>query len=181
LTAWKMSASQDMPIFSRGTITWYFCATSSSIFVFLIHDYLCSVSLGLLYIFVVIMAALCNRAGHYIFALWFLSIFFFFFLAESHRSEIGCLPYFHTWCGLSANLASMSDARCLAVSCAGTLHMYIFRGLLPLTEFCQVPNSVYVQVLRSPILAALLHGTLIQSTRSSAYTLKVGVSQTLRR
>jgi len=30
-----------------------------------------------------IMAALCNRAGHYIFALWFLSIFYllsFFFL-----------------------------------------------------------------------------------------------------
>ena len=26
-----------------------------------------------------IMAALCYRAGHYIFALWFLSFFFFFF------------------------------------------------------------------------------------------------------
>jgi len=26
----------------------------------------------------VIMAALCNRAGHYIFALWFLLLFFFF-------------------------------------------------------------------------------------------------------
>jgi len=25
------------------------------------------------------MAALCNRAGHYIFALWFLSSFFFLF------------------------------------------------------------------------------------------------------
>jgi len=30
----------------------------------------------------VIMAALCNRAGHYIFALWFLS------LAYSQRSEV---------------------------------------------------------------------------------------------
>ena len=30
--------------------------------------------------------------------------------------------------------------------------MYMhFRGLLPLTEFCQVQNSLYVQVLRSPI------------------------------
>jgi len=27
----------------------------------------------------VIMAALCNRAGHYIFALWFLSFFFLSF------------------------------------------------------------------------------------------------------
>jgi len=29
----------------------------------------------------IIMVALCNRADHYIFALWFLSSFFFFFLA----------------------------------------------------------------------------------------------------
>jgi len=51
-----------------------------------------------------IMAALWNRAGYYIFALWFLSSFFLFFFAKSQRSEIGCLPYFRTWCGLSANL-----------------------------------------------------------------------------
>ena len=29
---------------------------------------------------ILFMVALCNRADHYIFALWFLSIFFFFFL-----------------------------------------------------------------------------------------------------
>jgi len=33
---------------------------------------------------------------------------------------------------------------------------YIFGGSCPLTEFCPVQNSLYVQVLRSPILAALL-------------------------
>jgi len=38
-------------------------------------------------------------------------------------------------------------------------HGVHFRGLLPLTEFCHVQNSLYVQVLRSPILAALLHDT----------------------
>ena len=43
-------------------------------------------------------------------------------------------------------------------------------GFCPLTEFCQVQTSLCVQVLRSPILAALLHGTR-----------PVGVSQTLRR
>jgi len=48
-------------------------------------------------------------------------------------------------------------ARCLAVSCAATLYIH-FRGLLPLTEFCQVQNSRYVQVLCSRILAALRHG-----------------------
>jgi len=62
-----------------------------------------------------VMAAPCNRAGHYIFALWFPSFFHLlssFFLAESQRSEIGCLPYFHTWCGLSANLECMSEMCC---------------------------------------------------------------------
>jgi len=58
-------------------------------------------------------------------------------------------------------------ARCLAVSWAGILYIH-FRSC-PLTEFCQVQNSLCVQVLRSPILAALLHGTRV-----------VGVSQTLR-
>jgi len=60
-------------------------------------------------------------------------------------------------------------ARCLAVFWAATLYMH-FRGSCPLTEFCQVQNSRYVQVLHSPILAALLHGTPA-----------AGVSQTLRR
>ena len=41
-------------------------------------------------------------ASRYILQLWFLSFFFFFFLsvffflAYCERSEIGCLPYFHT-------------------------------------------------------------------------------------
>ena len=56
------------------------------------------------------MAALCNRTCHYIFALWFLllSIFLSFFLAYSQPSQIGCLPYFNTWWGLSANLRCRS-------------------------------------------------------------------------
>jgi len=41
----------------------------------------------------------------------YLSFFLFFFLAYSQRLEIGCLPYFYTWCGLSANLECMSE-RC---------------------------------------------------------------------
>jgi len=53
----------------------------------------------------------------------------------------------------------------------GLVHyIYIFQGSCPPTEFCQVQNSLYVQVLRSPILAALLHGTPA-----------AGISQTLRR
>jgi len=52
----------------------------------------------------------------------------------------------------------------------GLVHYkYTFGGSCPLTEFCQVQNSLCVQVLRSPTLAALLHGTRV-----------IGVSQTLR-
>jgi len=57
-------------------------------------------------------------------------------------------------------------AWCLAVSWAGTLYIHC----CPLTEFCPVQNSLCVQVLHSPILAALLHGIPA-----------AGVSQTLRR
>ena len=41
--------------------------------------------------------------------LLFLSFFLVFFLAYSQPSQIGCLPYLHTWCGLSANLGSRSE------------------------------------------------------------------------
>jgi len=53
------------------------------------------------------MAALCSRCSHYILQLGLLSSSFF--LAYSQRSEIGCLPYFHTWYGLSANLECVSE------------------------------------------------------------------------
>ena len=57
------------------------------------------------------MVALCNRADHiYFHAVSF--FFFFYFLALSQRSEIGCLPYFHAWCGLSANLECRSEMCC---------------------------------------------------------------------
>jgi len=48
--------------------------------------------------------------------------------------------------------------------------VYIFSSSCPATEFCQVKSSLCVQVLLSPVLAALLHGTRV-----------VGVSQSLRR
>jgi len=62
-----------------------------------------------------IMATICNKSGHYIFVLGFLlssSILSSFFLVYSQLSPIGCLPYFHTWCGLSANLGCRSEKCC---------------------------------------------------------------------
>jgi len=37
---------------------------------------------------------------------------FFFFFACSQPSHIGCLPYFHTWCGLTENLQCRSEMCC---------------------------------------------------------------------
>jgi len=71
--------------------------------------------------------------------------------------------------------------RCCSVEVNQTLHdvwpsppllhcTYIFWGSCSLTEFCQAQNSLCVQVLHSPVLAALLHGSRA-----------VGVSKTLLR
>jgi len=57
------------------------------------------------------LLTLWNRADHYIFALSFV-LLLYFFLAYSQPSQIGCLPYFHAWCGLSANLEYRSEMRC---------------------------------------------------------------------
>ena len=46
----------------------------------------------------------------YIFTLWFLLLFFPRLISQ--RSEIGCLSYFHTWCGLSVNLECRSETCC---------------------------------------------------------------------
>jgi len=70
---------------------------------------------------------------------------------------------------LQRRRSTEANQPCLAVSWAGTLYIH-FRGLLPPREFCQVQNSLCVQVLRSPILAALQHSTRV-----------VSVSQTLQR
>jgi len=50
------------------------------------------------------------------------------------------------------------------------ISLYVSGGSCPLTEFYQVQNSLSLQVLRSPIVAALLRGSRV-----------VNISQTLRR
>ena len=76
----------------------------------------------------IFMATLWNRAGHYIFMLWLLLsilsfFFFFFFFFPRLISAVGhgCLPYFHTWCGLSANLECRSET-CSAQLAENTAH-----------------------------------------------------------
>jgi len=91
------------------------------------------------------------------------------FESLGHRSKFQWVSRFTFVTALTSLIGGQPNfARCLSVSGAGTLYIH-FRGLLPLMEFCQVQDSLYVQILRSPILAALLHGTRV-----------VVVSQTLR-
>jgi len=63
------------------------------------------------------MAALWHRAGHYFSSCGFyllLSIYLLllFFVAWSQQPQTGCLPYFNTWCGPSANLECRSETCC---------------------------------------------------------------------
>ena len=68
----------------------------------------------------------------------------------------------------SLNRDQPNFAWCLAICCA--VHcIYIFWDSCCWIEFCYVQNSLCIQVLRSPTLAVLLHGTEA-----------VGISQTLR-
>jgi len=65
--------------------------------------------------------------------------------------------------GFITALTSLSGGQpnfawCLAVSCT-VYYICIFGGSCPLTEFCQLKNSLCTQLLRSPKLAPLLHGT----------------------
>jgi len=76
------------------------------------------------------------------------------FGAPQHISLVSCLAFVTAVTSLTGGQPNF--ARCLAVSWAGTPYIF-FRRLLPVTEFCLVQNSLYVQVLRST-LEALLHG-----------------------
>jgi len=61
-----------------------------------------------------VMVALWNRADHYIFILWFLSIFYLFSSTNlsGYTLYVYHMAYFHTWCGLSANLECRSEMCC---------------------------------------------------------------------
>ena len=65
---------------------------------------------------VIFMTALCNRAGHYIFALWFLSsIFFLLSIFSSHNLSRRRLDVCHTSAhgvASSANLGCRSETCC---------------------------------------------------------------------
>ena len=59
-----------------------------------------------------VWGATCIRQGGHHVGHWPTFLVYIFFLAYSQPSQIWCLPYFHTWCGLSANLGCKSEVCC---------------------------------------------------------------------
>jgi len=139
------------------------------------------------------------------------SFYLYFFLAESQPSQIGCLPYFHTWCGLSANLGCRSETCCTGL--AGntgrkkspeipghhrtTLSRYIFATKArmdnrkkELVKQQYLPTRPYYMVNFGPLAAEMVSGVWGTPANFNWFcvlaalldgTLVVGVSQTLRR
>ena len=127
----------------------------------------------------------------------FLLSFFFLFLAQSQRPQVGCLPYFDRRCGPSANLECRSEMCCWRLAAntrrkksrqkspsghnRTTLSGYILlssniSSTCPhnMVNFDPVADEIVSLLWGTPanfngfrVFAALLHGTLV-----------VGVSQT---
>jgi len=62
---------------------------------------------------------------------FFFFLSFFYFLTYSQWSDIGCLPYFHTWCGLRANLECRSETSVVCVCCQEVLKDMSAAGVSP--------------------------------------------------
>ena len=91
-----------------------------------------------------VMAALCNRGPLYFCPVvsFLLSIFFFSFLAYSQRPQVGCLPYFDTWCGPSANLECRSERCCTRLAAnAGPKNVAKNRHLGTIPQLCRAISS----------------------------------------
>jgi len=147
----------------------------------------------------VFMGALWNRAGHYIFALWFISFFFYLFSSPNLNDQR--LDVYHT--STHANLECTSEMCCtrlaentgrkkIAISTPSPNFVRLYlrqseKNFLNRNTFSMCPaNMVNFGPLTAEIcwrvwgtpanfngfrvLTALLHGTVV-----------VGVSQTLRR
>jgi len=71
------------------------------------------------------------------------SIFYLlFFLAWSQPSQIGCLPYLHTWCGLSANLRCRSETCCMGLAAnTGRKKLSKNRHLGTMAQLCRAISS----------------------------------------
>ena len=89
------------------------------------------------------MVVIWNRADHYIFALCMVSSFYLVLFFSSpnlsgRRLDVCRLPYFHTWCGLSANLGCRSETCCTRLA-ENTGRKD--RHLRPIAQLCRAISS----------------------------------------
>jgi len=114
------------------------------------------------------MTALRNRCGRYILSCVFfylLSIYLsnlYFFLAYSQPSQIGCLPYFHTSFGPSANLGCRSETCCMQLARnAGGKKSPKIGHLRTITQFCRAISSQlrHVLTIRKKFLNSIISST----------------------
>jgi len=100
----------------------------------------------LFHVHVLIMVALWNRADHYIFMLWFLSIYlsiFFPRLISAVAEWMSAIAYLHTWCGLSANLRCRSETCCMRLAAnTGRKKVAKNRHLGIIAQLCRAISSV---------------------------------------
>ena len=86
------------------------------------------------------MAALLNRADHYICALWFVSSSLFFFSSPNIGGRR--LDVYHTWCGPSANLECRSEMCCTRLAGnAGPKKSPKIRHLGTIAQLCRTISS----------------------------------------
>ena len=89
-------------------------------------------------------------------AIIFCSCGFYLLFSYSQRSEIGCIPYFHTWCGLSANLECMSEMCCTWLAENAQRKNYAKnRHLCTTAQLCQAISSQllrYVSTIQKKLL-----------------------------
>jgi len=92
-----------------------------------------------------IMAALGrSRCGHYIFALWFLSSIYRVLFSSPNLSShtLDVYHYFHTLCGLSANLECKSEMCCMRLAeNRGRKKVAKNRHLVTIAQLCQAISS----------------------------------------
>jgi len=114
----------------------------------------------------IITTALCNRAGHYSFAMWFLSIFLPVFFSSLNLSGRRCLPYFYTWCGPSANLECRSEMCCARLAGnAGPKKSPKLRHLGTIAQICRAISSQrrHIDNRKKPVKQQYLPHVSLQS------------------
>jgi len=107
------------------------------------------------------MAALCNRG-----ALYFCPVVSFFssFFPRliSQRPQVGCLPYFDTWCGPSANLECRSEMCCWRLAAnTGRKKVAKNRHLGTIAQHCRTISS---QLRHVSTIGKILLSSNISST-----------------